>query len=92
MIAGLGSVVMGISSINTLCNYKELWNRYRINCEILKSNLYVYFARQGIYKELSDEQAFKQLVTICEGKFIEEFNDWSVLINSEDKLNDNHSI
>ena len=92
VIAGLGSVVMGISSINTLCNYKELWTRYRINCEILKSNLYVYFARQGIYKELSDEQAFKQLVTICEGKFIEEFNDWSVLINSEDKLNDNHSI
>ena len=92
IVAVCGSMLTGISSINIVCNYKELWNRYRVNCEVLKSYLYLYITKQGIYKDLTNEQAFNQLVIASEKKFVEEFNEWSVLINSENKLNNTENV
>lgn len=88
IISVFSAVVTIISSIIAMSNYKELWNEYRKNCEMLKSCLYLYFTRQGIYKELTDEEAFCELVTICEEKFVEEFDKWEQL-NSDKKNNGN---
>lgn len=85
VIAVLSAAVTGISSIIALSNYKELWIEYRKSSEMLKSCLYLYFTRKGVYKDLTNEQAFQQLVTICEKKFIQEFNEWSLLIDDKNK-------
>lgn len=81
IIAIISSGVTIISTINSLFNYKEIWGEYRTNCEILKSNLYLYFARQGEFEGFEDEQAFNRLVGICEKQIMEEFIGWKNLIN-----------
>lgn len=87
VISVFSAVVTIISSIIAMSNYKELWNEYRKSCEMLKSCLYLYFTRQGMYKELTDEEAFCKLVTTCEEKFVEEFNEWGQLNSDKSSSN-----
>lgn len=88
LIAGLSSAAGAISSIITLCSYKDLWVHYRSNCEMLQSILYRFFLRVGEFKQIANDEAVLKdtLVIACENYFTKEFQTW-VSIADEDPLN-----
>lgn len=88
LIAGLSSAAGAISSIITLCSYKDLWVHYRSNCEMLQSILYRFFLRVGEFKQITNDEAVLKdtLVIACENYFTKEFQT-RVSIADEDPLN-----
>lgn len=81
IIAALGAMVTGISAYLSLHNYKELWNIYRVNREMLLSTLYLYFNNVGIFKkDLDQDCRDAMLIDICEKSFQQEYNSWKSVI------------
>lgn len=77
LIAALGAAVTGINAYLSLQNYKNLWNTYRRNRELLLSTLYLYFNNAGIFaKETDQNKRDEMLIDVCEKSFQQEITDW----------------
>lgn len=87
VISALSSTVTAISAIIALYNYRELWVKYRTNCEMLKSILHRFFMKNGEFLNVEDEDAYNILTTSCENYITKEFIAWGSItmpkINSE---------
>ncbi len=73
VIALLGAVVSVISYIINICTYKDLWVQYRMNCEMLKSEISKFANKVSPY---NTDTAFSVLVENCEQYFTKEFSKW----------------
>lgn len=72
IVAILGSAVSIINYILNICTYKDLWVKYRTNCELLKSRLHLYLNLQE-----RNQEKFNEFVQECETCFTDEFNSWN---------------
>lgn len=81
IIAILSGSVSVISSMLAINNSKELWIRYRSNCEILKSLLHRYYTNSKEFNLESEEEQFQHLVEISEQYLTKEFIDWASIFN-----------
>ena len=82
--AALGAAASIISSIIFFEKYKDRWIQWRATCEKLESELAVYRARAGIYKNLSDDEAYILLVEMCENYMANEHSEWKETMSKED--------
>lgn len=76
-LLGAGATIT--SGILLLYKPKDLWTKYRIICEILKSYEIQFDNRIGEYATLSDEDAIKNFIEKCEQLMTEEHNSWESL-------------
>lgn len=77
LIAALGAAVTGINAYLSFQNYKNLWNTYRRNRELLLSTIYLYFNNAGIFgKETDQDKRDEMLIDVCEKSFQQEITDW----------------
>lgn len=78
IIASLSSAAGIINAVVVLCNYKDLWVQYRLNCETLKSILYRFFLRTGEFENLTIDNSVlnNKLVSSCEELMTKEFQTW----------------
>lgn len=78
IIASLSSAAGTINAVVVLCNYKDLWVQYRLNCETLKSILYRFFLRTGEFVNLTIDNSVlnNKLVSSCEELMTKEFQTW----------------
>ena len=77
LIAALGAAVTGINAYLSFRNYKNLWNTYRTNRELLLSTLYSYFNNAGIFGlETDQDKRDAMLIDVCEKSFQQEVTDW----------------
>lgn len=72
IVAILGAIISIINYILNICTYKELWVKYRTNCEILKSKLHLY-----LNKQVRNQENFIDFVCECEKCFTNEFDSWN---------------
>ena len=79
--ASISSIITILNFILSICMYKELWVKYRSQCERLKSFLHVYLCQV----KHSDEEFYK-FVSTCENEFVNEFTSWET-----DNLKDHSS-
>lgn len=81
VIAALGAAVTGIGAYLSLRNYKELWNLYRVNREMLLSTLYLYFNHVGVFKkDIDQEDRDAMLIDMCEKNFQQDYGNWKSII------------
>ena len=81
VIAVLGAAVTGIGAYLSLHNYKELWNLYRVNREMLLSTLYLYFNHVGVFKkDIAQEDRDAMLIDMCEKNFQQDYGNWKSII------------
>lgn len=81
IIAALGAAVTGIGAYLSLQNYKELWNIYRVNREMLLSTLYLYFNHVGVFnKDIDQNDRDAILIDLCERQFQQDFSSWKNII------------
>lgn len=81
IIAALGATVTGITAYLSSRNYKELWNIYRVNREMLLSTLYLYFNNVGIFKkDMEQDDRDAMLIDMCEKYFQQDYNSWKNVI------------
>ena len=79
IISALGASISIIISVVSLYNFRELWVQYRTNCEMLKSTLYLYNTKSGIFHNNSESENFHLLVDTCEKYIVKEFTSWQIL-------------
>ena len=72
IIALMGSSSSVMSYIISINSYKELWLRYRCNCELLKSELHKYLC----CADTSKNDNFDAFVEKCEDCLTSEFLSW----------------
>ncbi len=75
IVAFIGAIVSIISYIINICSYKDLWIKYRTNCELLKSKLQLYLYYHNSSKNHSSVE-FQNFVLECEKFFSDEFLSW----------------
>lgn len=81
LISALGASVTGINAYLNLKNYKDLWNIYRSNRELLLRTLYLYFNGVGVFEKQKDQDSRDaMLIDMCENYFMQESNSWKKLI------------
>lgn len=73
IVSATASVISYMITINT---YKELWVRYRSNCELLKSELHKFLNKIGEYKTQNIYDRFELFCYNCENCFVGEFISW----------------
>lgn len=76
LIAVISATASVISYIITINTYRELWIRYRSNCELLKSELHKFLNKIGDYKTQDIYERFELFCYNCENCFVEEFISW----------------
>lgn len=78
LIAALSAAAGMLSSLLVLGNHKDLWIRYRANCELLQSTLLQFFARSGPFEDLEADPGIqlRRLSGICEAFLASEFQKW----------------
>lgn len=76
IISILSACAAIISSISAVFNYRELWINYRVNCEVLKSKLHLFF-------NSPDEKSYLKLIEDCESCMTSEFRSWEKLKTDE---------
>lgn len=74
LIAAAGSIVSITTYILNINSYKDLWVQYRMNCEMLKSELMKFNTNTAPYDKT--ETSFNILVNTCEQYFTKEFTKW----------------
>lgn len=72
LIAVIGAASSVISYVISINSYKELWLRYRCNCELLKSELHKYLCCSNTF----DKNNFNAFVKRCEDCLTDEFLSW----------------
>lgn len=72
LIAIIGSISSVISYFVSVDSCKELWLRYRSNCELLKSELHKYLSCSNSFTQ----KEFNIFVSKCEDCFTSEFLSW----------------
>lgn len=72
LIALIGASSSVISYVISVNSYKELWLRYRCNCELLKSELHKYLCCSDTF----DKDNFNAFVKRCEDCLTGEFLSW----------------
>lgn len=78
LIALFGSIVSVISYIINIYTYKDLWIQYRMNCEMLKSEVSKFANKVPPY---NTDIAFSRFVENCEQYFTKEFSKWANNVN-----------
>lgn len=76
-LLGAGATIS--SGILLLYKHKDLWTKYRIMCETLKSYEVQFDNRTKEYTDLSDEEATKFFIEKCEQLMAEEHISWESL-------------
>ena len=80
-IAILGAGVTSINAFLSLQNYKDLWNIYRTNRELIISTLYLYFNNVGIFgKEMDQDGRDAMLINMCEKYIGQEVSIWKGIV------------
>lgn len=82
LVAGLSSAAGALNTIVSFCGYKDLWIRYRSNCELLKSTLHRYFNGVGEFRRTensTDPTPEEILIEKCEECLTKEFQTWSAV-------------
>ena len=77
-MTAFGCSVTVVSSFRAFCRFRELWIRYRTQCELLKSTLHQFFSNSGDFKSSPEPQ--KLLVELCEGYMMKETSTWAARI------------
>lgn len=72
IVAILSSVASVINFVTSICMYKDLWIKYRTNCENLKSKLHIY-----LHQNDNSDSDLNKFIRECEECFTEEFSSWS---------------
>jgi len=75
-IAALSGMSAIIFSILALCKYQDLWIRYRVNSEELKSIYFRYRCKAGEYHSKTDIECDKMLVEQTEALLTKEVRSW----------------
>lgn len=86
IVAVISAIVSIISYIINLCSYKDLWVKYRTNCELLKSKLQLFLYNQSSLKNNSSTE-FQNFVDECEKCFSDEFLSWESLNKDQSSTN-----
>lgn len=76
LIAIAGASVSVITYIININTYKDLWMQYRMNCEILKSEVIKFKNKVSPY---NSEDAFLILINNSEQYFTKEFAKWQAI-------------
>lgn len=87
LTAILGAAATIISGILLLFKHKDLWAKYRIICETLKSYEIQFDNRIEEYDDLADDDAIKLFIEKCEHLMAEEHRDWGLLFSEEKHSN-----
>lgn len=82
IITLLSAVAAMVSSILILFNARELWAKYRLNASRLQALRHQYYTRSGIFAGMDEEQAFQQLVALCEQQMQEENTSWETTLQN----------
>lgn len=77
--AALGAGATIASGILLLYKHKDLWTKYRIVCETLKSHEIQFDNRAGVYSSCSEDDAAKLFIQNCEKIMSDEHTDWQSL-------------
>ncbi len=80
LFGGLGIVITAIASIASFGKYQELWQSYRVVCESLKKEKFLYLAEARPYDK---PERFSLLVERVESLISKENTNWSELLNSK---------
>ena len=89
IISSLSAASSVLTSIIMLQGYKDLWVKYRTNCETLKSTLHRYKTRTGEFCFENDKSNFDLLVSICENHMLNEFQSWEQFYSSSNQSSTN---
>ena len=84
IVALLGAVAAGITSILSLTKFKENWLEYRYTCEALKAEREKHEYQAGEYKGLKFNEADALLVERCEAIMTAEHSTWSTRMKQAD--------
>lgn len=76
-LLGVGATIT--SGILLLYKHKDLWTKYRVICETLKSYEIQFDNRLEEYATLSNEDAIKKFMERCEQLMTEEHSSWESL-------------
>lgn len=72
-----------ITSMLTLFNAKDLWNKYRNNANRLQALLHQYYSGSGVFEDMEEEQAFRLLVRLSEDQMEEENKGWENMFSHD---------
>ncbi len=81
----ISALVTIITSILSLCKYRELWVEYRNCCETLKSLLYKFFNNSDPFSSKDDNTRNSLLILSCETILNSEVNKW-ICSNNEKNI------
>lgn len=77
----LGSLIATITGIASLNKYQEKWSEYRISCEDLQQEKFLFLTRSGPYDD--NPESFKLLVSRVENLLNKEHSRWSQNVTKE---------
>ncbi len=77
----IGVIITLLNFVLSLNKYHENWIQYRMTCELLKHERYLYRTGSGEYAQL--DAAFQRLVNRCESIISSENIDWAQLHRNE---------
>jgi hypothetical protein len=83
ILGGLGVIISALASILALGKYQELWQTYRMTCESLKKEKYLYLSKARPYHKQDRDTLLAERV---ESLISKENTNWAEIITSkEDK-------
>lgn len=86
IVAVISAIVSIMTYILNLYSYKDLWIKYRTNCELLKSKLQLFLYNKSSLKNNSSTE-FQNFVDECEKCFSDEFLSWESLNKDQSSTN-----
>lgn len=84
LLGVFGVIITILNFFLSLNKYHENWIQYRMTCELLRHERYLYLTKSGEYSQSDD--AFKRLVTRCESIISSENIDWAQLHRNEPSI------
>lgn len=79
-----GVIIAALNFMLSLNKYHENWIQYRMTCELLRHERYLYLTRAGEYGQ--SDAPFQNLVMRCESIISSENIDWAQLHRNEPSL------
>ncbi|MBQ6160351.1 MAG: DUF4231 domain-containing protein [Oscillospiraceae bacterium] len=90
LVAAFSSAAGILTAVLALKKHRELWVQYRICLEQMKRAVNMFFMNAGEFAELEDnpEKRQKVLFAVFENISVSEHNQWAVVEQKDDKIED----